>query len=218
MKTKEKNITPLSSYKEDLIYMAYRYAIGRHTIQSNMIAKDIIRHEYYRMLLNPERMVFMSKDINRSIEEVLRWHTPSLYIDNYNQANAFPYELYNIVMMKDEESGNVFKPSTIKSINVSVDEDGNYVSHTIKYKNESEITNDSSYIDNYDMTISDLEIWHMVAKALDIDHYKTVTLNDGTTCEYFDTIVNKKWYKIPVKNFVEHPCIFTYIPDEAIAK
>lgn len=214
MKTNEKQIKPLSQYKEDLIYMAYRYAIGRHTIQSHAIAKDIIKNEYYRMLLNPDRTKFMSKDINRSIEDVLRWHNPSLFITNYNQVNVYPYELYQTVAIKEEEKGNTFKPSIIKKIEVTVDNEGNYVSHSIKYNTEKDIS--STYIDDYDMTVHDLEIWNQVAKILDLDKHKTCTLINGEECEYVDILVNKTMYKVPVKEFVNNPYIFTYIPDDKI--
>lgn len=209
---KTTKVKPLSSYEEDLIYMAYRYAIGRHTIHSHSMACDMIRNEYYRFLLNPNRMIFTSKDINRSIEDILRWHEPSLFITNYNQANVFPYELYMTVWNNEEESGNEFNPAMIKKIEVTVDDNGDYVDHTITYNKEE------NKLSAYDMTMHDLEIWNIMAKLFDLSKHKTCTLKDNTECEYVDININREWYKIPIKETVSNPYILTTINDDAILK
>lgn len=70
----------LSEYEMDSMWMSYRYCIGRHTIASHMRAGDIAKHCYGRM--SHDKSVFTAYDINRSIEDTIRfgrgpeWHFP----------------------------------------------------------------------------------------------------------------------------------------------
>ena len=52
-KVKKEEPKEMSMYEEDLIWMSYRYCIGRHTIAASMHAGEIAKHEYFR--LSPER-------------------------------------------------------------------------------------------------------------------------------------------------------------------
>ena len=65
---------PMTDYEEDCIWMSYRYCIGRHTIASHMHANDIWKNCRGRM--SKERELFTAFDINRSIEDSLRWIKP----------------------------------------------------------------------------------------------------------------------------------------------
>ena len=69
--------TQLTDYEEDCMYMSYRYCIGRHTIASSMHAGDIWKHCKGRM--SKERQLFTAFDINRNIEDCLRFHAPYFY-------------------------------------------------------------------------------------------------------------------------------------------
>ena len=64
-KKKTESVKMLSQYEEDCVWMSYRYCIGRHTIASQCHAGNIAWNAYGR--LTPERMQFMSEDINNEI-------------------------------------------------------------------------------------------------------------------------------------------------------
>lgn len=66
-----KNNSQMTEYETDSMWMSYRYCIGRHTIASHMRAGDIAEQCYGRM--SPERSIFNAYDINREIEDRLRW-------------------------------------------------------------------------------------------------------------------------------------------------
>ena len=83
---KKEILEPLKDYEEDGIWMSYRYCIGRHTIASHMRAGDILKHYYKRLKLTPERCKFMAKDINKSIEDCLRWGQLNVSM-SYSQYN-----------------------------------------------------------------------------------------------------------------------------------
>ena len=91
-KIKGAKLESLKDYEEDGIWMSYRYCIGRKTIASHMRAGDILKHYYERLKLTPDRCQFMSKDINKSIEDCLRWGQLNVYM-NYSQYDTvYPLE------------------------------------------------------------------------------------------------------------------------------
>ena len=63
--------TMMSNYETDCMWMSYRYCIGRHTIASHGMAGDIAKNCYKRM--TDERSIFTAYDINRSIEDCMRF-------------------------------------------------------------------------------------------------------------------------------------------------
>jgi len=71
------NNTQLTDYEEDCMWMSYRYCIGRHTIASSMHAYDIWKNCKGRM--SKERQLFTAYDINREIENCLRFRAPYFY-------------------------------------------------------------------------------------------------------------------------------------------
>ena len=93
---KKKRIKKLSDYEETLIWMSYRYAIGRHTIASCTHAGDIGQNSYDRLLLTPSRMQFMSKDINEEIERCLSFGPCTFRIDRYSGVNIEDISPLNI--------------------------------------------------------------------------------------------------------------------------
>ena len=62
---------PLSDYEEDCMWMSYRYCIGRHTIASHMHANDIWKN--CKGCMSKDRELFTAFDINREIEDKLRF-------------------------------------------------------------------------------------------------------------------------------------------------
>ena len=81
-------------YEETLIWMSYRYAIGRHTIASNSHCHDIAENAYERLKLTPHRMEFMAKDICNEIAQML--HISFFSIDGYslNTTGVYPLDLF----------------------------------------------------------------------------------------------------------------------------
>ena len=66
--------TSLTDYELDSMWMSYRYCIGRHTIASHMRAGDIWKNVKGRM--TRDRSIFNAYDINREIEDQLRFKYP----------------------------------------------------------------------------------------------------------------------------------------------
>ena len=125
---------PLSDYEEDCMWMSYRYCIGRHTIASHMHANDIWKNCKGRM--SKERELFTAFDINREIEDKLRfgagapeWHFPitSLnriytsaidifceFLEDYNIKSKEDYLKYYVidVILADNERGYKIETTT----------------------------------------------------------------------------------------------------------
>lgn len=128
------NNYPLDSYDEDSVWMSYRYCIGRHTIASHMRAGDIWKHCKGRM--NKDRQLFNAFDINREIEDKLRfgmggpkWHfpitslnriyTPAIdifceFLEDFDIKSKEDYlKYYSIdVMLTDNERGYKIETTT----------------------------------------------------------------------------------------------------------
>ena len=87
--------THLTDYEEDCAWMSYRYCIGRHTIASHMHAGDIWKNCKGRM--SKERELFTAFDINREIEDKMRfgrgpeWRFP---LTSYNRIYATAIDIF----------------------------------------------------------------------------------------------------------------------------
>lgn len=214
--TKQK-LQPLSMYEETLIWMSYRYAIGRHTIAANSHAKDIAQNSYKRLLLSPERMQFMSKDINQSIYDCL--HFGFFSIDSYtlnttdiNPLDVF-YEFVDYQNIKSWEELGKFKHVE------AYKENGEW-----KYKITLYENGEKRYVSSMDF--EDLDVWQRLAKLFDKKNYVYVkTTETENTIECFEILGRvqndegymkyKKFY-VPVEEYVNNPYIFTYINPEKI--
>lgn len=121
---KNTSLTDFDLYEEDSMWMSYRYCIGRHTIASHMRAGDIGAHCYGRM--TRERSIFTAYDINREIEDKMRygcgptWHFPitSLnkiytsaidiycqFVEDYNiksKADLLKYKSIDVILTDNE--------------------------------------------------------------------------------------------------------------------
>lgn len=126
--------TKLSDYEEDCMWMSYRYCIGRHTIASHMHANDIWKNCKGRM--SKERELFTAYDINREIEDKMRfnsngpeWHFPCTslnkiyttaidifceFLEDYNIKSKEDYlKYYSIdVILSDNERGYKIETTT----------------------------------------------------------------------------------------------------------
>ena len=124
---------PMTDYEEDCLWMSYRYCIGRHTIASHMHANDIWRNCRGRM--SKERELFTAYDINREIEDCMRfcsgphWRFPNIplnviykpaidlfceFLEEYEIKSKEDYlKYYSIdVILTDNERGYKFETET----------------------------------------------------------------------------------------------------------
>lgn len=69
---KYRKLGQLTDWEEDLMYMAYRYAIGRQSIGAHSLACEIKENCYGRM--SEERSIFNAFDMNREVERCLHFH------------------------------------------------------------------------------------------------------------------------------------------------
>lgn len=78
-KLRENEDGVVSEYERDLVWMAYRYAIGRHTIHAAAMCQDMCRYVPGRF--SKSRTQFMAMDIQREIAMHLRFTPFTFSID-----------------------------------------------------------------------------------------------------------------------------------------
>ena len=218
---KKEILEPLKDYEEDGIWMSYRYCIGRHTIASHMRAGDILKHYYKRLKLTPERCKFMSKDINKSIEDYLRWGQLNVYMNYSQYDNINPLD-ETIKAISDEDGViDEEKIKHISKINLEVF-DGNVLSI---------ISNDENKTLYYPINdFTDLIVWSNCAKILDLDSHKVCKVSYQCKDEYIEYVEmtsvdsnNDGKYKVikrkvPVDKYVANSAIYSYINEDYIVE
>lgn len=78
----------IGEYERDLIWMAYRYAIGRHTIHASTMCKDMCMNIPGRV--SKARAEFMAMDIQREIAMHLRFLPATFRIDEEAKWDGVP--------------------------------------------------------------------------------------------------------------------------------
>lgn len=196
MKRENKNL--MSKYEEDLMWMAYRYAIGRHTISTYMMANDMANNGYDR--LNPERRNFMAKDIREQIADVLRFNSFSFNIDySVKNENFRPLELFIEFINKTDND----ELDSIKSVKVYNNLATNEIIYSINHKDSRQDKFPQFFDQN---VILDLIPWMNLANAFDTNSHKFINI-DGEDIEYIESYTRLgdgtyKKYGIPLDNFV----------------
>lgn len=217
-----KKVKYLSEYEEDLIWMSYRYCIGRHTIAAGMHAGNIAKHAYNK--LQPERQQFMAYDIRRSIEDVLCIGEPSFFIDsNIDRRDYRPLEMY-LEALKENGIKNNSDLSCIKSIRVT--NNSGKVEYTVTKLKEDEHCISEHLLSD----IHDLFTWANLAACFDKQNHKMVTVklsdtNETYTTECFESYQLKSYdsyeYEkcfVPVDKYICFPAVITKINPEYITK
>ena len=180
----------LNAYHEDLVWMSYRYAIGRHTIASSMHANDIATHFFYR--LSNDRKEFTAFDIAREIDNILRWEF-NLFIEYpNNNINYRPYEiLMDFIKKYNIKDLNEFNKFDRIDYNCSTQEFKiKYVPSYIDAYHSSPIGDKQEEIydkkKNYNtIDIEDLRHWQMLSACFDVKRLKVVkTLYEGKEEEH----------------------------------
>lgn len=228
---KQKRIKKLSVYEETLIWMSYRYAIGRHTIASCTHAGDIAQNSYERLLLNPSRMQFMSKDINEEIERCLSFGPCSFRIDRYSGANIediSPLNIfYQFINSLNIESYNELKK--IDNVEAYYDKESSEFKFDVKYLEEGA---EQRYIS--EMDIEDLEPWQKLASVFNLKKHKfckTVYNGEENIIEYVDVwrrkvdengyltkVIQYELIKMPIDMYLGNTSISTRINEDYIVE
>ena len=158
---KEIIAVPQDMYKDviqSMVWMSYRYCIGRHSIAANMHAPELAQF----IDLNPKAArdkQFTAKDIRQSISDVIRWRD-DVHVDGFpERVDAYSLILREIVDKKLDFEHKLYKYNVDFHTNI-VDVE------------EVQITDETaqrlSYLDSIiGQNISDLMPWIKLANWLD---------------------------------------------------
>lgn len=152
---------------EDLIWMSYRYCIGRKTIAASMhvatIADIIFKNPD---LLSKDRKEFMAQDIRQCVLDTLKWNKRIRFENNYHWYNT-NWDFYTLLL---EGMSECPYPSEARYV---IDMEKRTLSWE-KYgfrHNEVEVT------DKPDDMYEDLIGWVKLANALDETCHKDIIVN-----------------------------------------
>lgn len=223
---KKKRIKKLSDYEETLIWMSYRYAIGRHTIASHSHAGDIAQNSYERLLLTPTRMQFMAKDINSEISSRLSWSSFNFRIDQYYGENRFGhspldlfYEFINSLNITDVQELGKYK-----DVHCYID------NFTGEVRYETKLNEDDSKRYVSFMDYEDYECWQTLAKVFDLKHHKfckCIYNGEESIIEYVDIyrremrddgLIKYEKVKMPIDGYLKNTYISTRINEDYIVE
>lgn len=208
----------LTQFEEDLIWMSYRYAIGRHTIHADTHAKNLI--QYLPGKLSEERAQFMATDIMRSIEDSLRFGNPSIYT----------YYSENEDLLGYADPIRIYKEFADEHDIKTPEELGSYSSVTKEYDRKwvaKRHSDNKKKYPNYGEGIRDLLIWYALAQLLYKPNHRMVTVENGDLKETVECIkvydmdhgtMKLTEYWLPIDKFVANPWIKTYCDPDFITK
>lgn len=203
------------NYHEDLVWMSYRYAIGRHTIAAHQHALNIAKYEYDNFTKD-ERKHFAT-DIRQCIEDNLRFGEYNVSIDySILSEDKRPLEFLLQYFIDNPNWEDDYKGLIIKR-----DES----TGKIIYVNKKLNTNQYSPLSI--MYLEDLLVWMDLASYFDEDNYKVCKIeHNGEIKEitYFDSYIlcqNKDdiksyWKKVkkPVEQYIRYLGTDCYIQDD----
>lgn len=216
MKKKDQDNIFDKSYHEDLVWMSYRYAIGRHTIAAHQHALNIAKYEYYT--LTHDQKQHFAIDIRQCIEDNLRFSEYNFSIDySINQDERKPLEF---LLQYFIDNPNWQITGDYKGLTVLKDNNGNII-----YEKKKTNTYNTSPLSI--MILEDLLVWMDLASYFDEDNYKVCKVEHNGNIEeitYFDSYIyyqNKDnnlpyWKKVkkPVKEYIKYLGSDCYIPDD----
>lgn len=215
---KEKNKDEFNkSYHEDLIWMSYRYAIGRHTIAAHQHALNIAKYEHDNF--TKEEKKHFAIDIRQCIEDNLRFGEYNVSIDySILQDDRRPLEF---LLQYFIDNPNWYIDDNYKGLIISRDSSTDKITYTQK---KSDTYNCKPFSMMY---LEDLLVWMDLASYFDEDNYKTCKVDyNGEIKEiaYFDSYIyyqNKNdklpyWKKVkkPVNEYIKYLGTDCYIPDD----
>lgn len=221
MSRKKKKIdNRMTEFEYDSVWMAIRYACGRHTIASHSYASQVARNCYGRFQTD-EREEFTAYDINREIESHMRMCF-NFFVDEYKVTREFYQPLDRLFEFIEKQ--NIETIDELKKIkSVHVEYIGGEFVYDIRYFDDEK--DKDSYKPYYSTSdIHDLIVWQQLANCLDRNTHKYALLKDGSVCEFFYSWVeaqgelNYKKVKTPVDAFCANASVNTYISEDAIVE
>lgn len=222
MAKKNPKVKMMSEYETDLVWMSYRYAIGRHTIAASSMCHEMAKNVYGR--LTRARSEFMAEDIQKEIADHLRFY-PFSFCISYDIPPSDPLYVpidrfigwFLNYGYKDADVLENF--SRIEYHYDKVKDIGHY--ETTKKKDKTGYTTSDW---------EDLMDWSNLAKLLNYKCHKYCLCKDPETgeetmVEYFESYRRKSYktmefekVKIPCEKFHENSYVFTYIDERYILK
>lgn len=207
----------LNAYHEDLVWMSYRYAIGRHTIAAHQHALNIAKYEFDNF--NKEQRKRLVIDIRQCIEDNLRFGEYNVSIDySILPEERRPLEFLLQYFIDNPNWENDYKGLIIKR-DISTGK--------IIYE-DKKLNLQNNYSPLSMMYLEDLLVWMDLASYFDEDNYKTCKIeHNGEIKEitYFDSYIlyrnkddiNSYWKKVkkPVKQYRDYLGTDCYIQDDA---
>ena len=189
-KKKTESVKMLSQYEEDCVWMSYRYCIGRHTIASQCHAGNIAWNAYGR--LTPERMQFMSEDINNEIYSQLHYgnFVDMSWYGNIPKTHFKPLDVLYSILNK-ESINSLEKFRQIKSIAIDWNREKNDFDYSIYYFNENDKNKD---LGRSLWDITDLEVWQQLANLFDLNGHKLAKVK--VDCEEKIVCYYECWHAI----------------------
>lgn len=181
---------PMSDYEEDCMWMSYRYCVGGHTIACNQHAYYIAKNCYGRM--SDERSIFTAYDINREIEDRLRFgmggpefHFPSVGANRiYTSALDIYFQFLEDYNIKSKE--DLLKYKTVEVI--LTDNERGYKFEPKTYEECGEKPKKST--ESFFMSgVQDLMVWNDLVHIFDKEHHHKSILKDGSEVEWFWTYI-----------------------------
>lgn len=153
----QKPIKVSQEHLNDMLWMSYRYCIGRHTIASHMHADTVVS---YAKQLSDKQQNFMAYDIRRCVTDGIRFLSKIKvdYLDNPDALDAVT------IMLKHMHDNNIKCNSEFWAAN-TVHIDTRLGTVTISKNKNPEETHETKYtiINN----INDLLVWCKAANFLD---------------------------------------------------
>lgn len=168
MKRSEKRTIEISPKNlEDLIWMSYRYCIGRKTIAAashvGTIADIIFKNPD---LLSKDRKEFMAGDIRQCILDTLKWNKRIRFENNYQWYNT-NWDFYSLLL---EGMSECPYPSEARYV-IDMEK------RTLSWEKYESRHNETEILDKPDDMYNDLIGWVKLANALDETCHKDITVN-----------------------------------------
>lgn len=222
----------IGEYERDLVWMAYRYAIGRHTIHAAVMCQDMCRNIPGRF--SKARQQFMAMDIQREIAVHLRFTPFTFSVDSsilpgtpdyYPLDHLIEFLLEHDVRTKED----MLKYKSVTYMGRTPNKKANL--WDIRYRLDGDEKPFISW-----MEWEDLLMWNNLSKLLDERCHRWAVLKDkrykdkAVMVEYFCAYRRRAGYNvpedegkpmyeqiyIPVVPFKQNPAVCCYIDMAAV--
>lgn len=219
---KQKKVKMLDEWTRDMVWMAYRYAIGRHTIAASSMCKEMAKNVYCK--LERSRSEFMAQDIQKEIADHLRFYPFSFTMDYSipSDDNRFvPIDRF-IEFLMDNKFTSDEALADFDRIECKWDRESDTFTYETSEKKEK-----TGYL-THDW--EDLMEWSNLAKLLNFKCHKYCIAKDPSTdeevlIEYFESYRRKSYktlefekVKVPCQQFSDNAYICTRIEESYITK